>query len=45
MKKKNGNIFTSHILWLKVITNHHKVIRDYDKVLKNCDRYYKLRQH
>ena len=39
---KFGNIFTSHILRLKFVTNND--ITNYDKVLKNCDSYYKLRQ-
>ena len=32
--KTIGNMFTSHILWLKFITNHGKVITNYDKFLK-----------
>ena len=32
--KKIGNMFTSHILWFKFITNHGKVITNYDKFLK-----------
>ena len=49
--KKLWNMFTSHILWLKFITNQDKVITNYDKLLKiatgitNYDSYYKLRQN
>ena len=39
MNHKFGIFFTSHIVWLKFITNHDKVITNYDSFA-----YYKLRR-